>query len=154
SSTCLKTWIARFFSTRPLAAHGASRRTIGRDNLLGTVAILDNHDTSLLLYDLDGLTVNYEENSLDYTIPASMVRLFTFYLGTMVLKDSTTLLRFVPNGDEVTIWGTGDPSWRYDKLPEPRIREFFAPYKKIHFSNADWQDDALGYGWQWDDYHF
>jgi D-alanyl-D-alanine carboxypeptidase/D-alanyl-D-alanine-endopeptidase (penicillin-binding protein 4) len=142
------------FFARSVVGQDASARYIGLDKLLGDDTFFDNHLTGFMLYDLDSQTVHYEKNSHIYFIPASTVKLFTFYAATMVLKDSTTLLRFVPNGDEVTIWGTGDPSWGYDKLPEPRIKDFFQPYKKIHFSSSNWNDDALGYGWEWDDYRF
>jgi D-alanyl-D-alanine carboxypeptidase/D-alanyl-D-alanine-endopeptidase (penicillin-binding protein 4) len=154
SSMRVYLWIFLFLFARPTIAQDASERYIGLDRLLGKDTFFDNHLTGFMLYDLDSQTVHYEKNSQIYFIPASTVKLFTFYAATMVLKDSTTLLRFVPKGDEVTIWGTGDPSWGYDKLPEPRIKDFFTPYKKINFSNSNWKDDAFGYGWQWDDYHF
>ena len=147
-------WIFLLFFTHPLIAQDASERYIGLDKLLGKDTFFDNHLTGFMLYDLDSQTVHYEKNSQIYFIPASTIKLFTFYGATMVLRDSTTLLRYVPDGDEVTIWGTGDPSWGYDKLPEPRIKDFFKTYKKIHFSNSNWKDDAFGYGWQWDDYRF
>lgn len=137
-----------------VAAQDARERYIGLEKLLGEDTFFDNHLTGFMLYDLDSQTVQYEKNSHIYFIPASTVKLFTFYGATMVLKDSTNLLRFVPKGDEVTIWGTGDPSWGYEQLPQPMIKDFFSRYKKIYFSHSNWNDDPLGYGWQWDDYQF
>lgn len=129
-------------------------RYIGLDKLIGEGSFFDNHFTGFMLYDLDSQTVHYEKNSQVYFIPASTIKLFTFYASTMVLRDSTTLLRFVPKGNDVVIWGTGDPSWGYDKVPEPLIKSFVQPYQKIHFSTSNWKDDAFGYGWQWDDYQY
>jgi len=140
--------------TQSLFAQDARDRYIGLDKLLGEGSFFDNHLTGFMLYDLDSQTVQYEKNSQIYFVPASTVKLFTFYAATLVLKDSTTLLRYVPKGDDLVFWGTGDPSWGYDKLPQPLIKEFFKPYGKVYFSNNNWKDDAFGYGWQWDDYQF
>src|SRR5690554_2460070 len=125
SSMRLYLLVFLLFFSRLVAAQDARERYIGLEKLLGEDTFFDNHLTGFMLYDLDSQTVQYEKNSQIYFIPASTVKLFTFYAATMVLKDSTTLLRFVPKRDEITIWGTGDPSWGYDKLPEPRIKEFF-----------------------------
>ena len=135
-------------------AQDARQRYIGLDSLLGENTFFDNHLTGFMLYDLDSQTFQYEKNSEKYFIPASTVKLFTFYASMMVLSDSTTLLRYLPRGDNVVIWGTGDPSWGYDPLPQPRLKVFFDRYKKIYFSESNWNDDAFGYGWQWDDYYF
>src|SRR5690606_37454017 len=132
----------------------ASRLYNGMDKFQGEETFFDNHLTGFMLYDLDSQTDQYEKNSQIYFIPASTAKLFTFYAGMMVLRDSTNLLRFVSKGDEITIWGTGDPSWGYEVLPQPRIQEFLKPFKKIHYSISNWNDDHLGYGWQWDDYFF
>lgn len=142
------------FFSQSLIAQDASQRYIGLDKLLGKDSFFDNHLTGFMLYDLDSQTVQYERNSQIYFIPASTVKLFTFYSAMMVLKDSTSLLRYMPSGDDVIIWGTGDPSWGYDKLPQPLLKDFFKAYQKVYFSNSNWKDDAFGYGWQWDDYHF
>lgn len=142
------------FFSHSIFAQDVKTRYIGLDKLLGEGSFFDNHLTGFMLYDLDSQVVQYERNSQIYFIPASTIKLFTFFAATMVLKDSTNLLRFVPNGEEVTVWGTGDPSWKYDKLPQPRMEDFFRQYKKVNFSQSNWKDDAMGYGWQWDDYHY
>ncbi len=135
-------------------AQDARERYAGLDALLGESSFFDKHLTGFMLYDLDSQTFHYEKNSEKYFIPASTVKLFTFYGSMMVLRDSTTLLRYLPKGKEIMIWGTGDPSWGYDRLPQPSLRAFFNRYDKIYFSESTWNDDAFGYGWQWDDYHF
>lgn len=137
-----------------VAAQDARQRYIGLDKLLGDDSFFDNHLTGFMLYDLDSQTVQFEKNSQIYFIPASTAKLFTFYASTMVLRDSSTLFRFVPKGEDVVIWGTGDPSWGYDKLPQPNLNKLLKAYKVVYFSNSNWKDDAFGYGWQWDDYHF
>lgn len=129
-------------------------RIVELDGFLGRGSFFENHLTGFSLYDLDEQQTVFEKNSHLYFIPASTTKLFTFYAAIMSLGDSTTILRYVPEGKEVTIWGTGDPSWKYHNLPEPRLKQFFAAYDRIHFSENNWNDQAFGFGWQWDDYYF
>ncbi|MEX2592438.1 MAG: D-alanyl-D-alanine carboxypeptidase [Anditalea sp.] len=142
------------FFVQPIIAQDARQRYIELDKLLGKDSFFDNHLTGFMLYDLDSQTVQYEKNSHIYFIPASTVKLFTFYGSIMVLGDSTNLLRFIPKGDDIVIWGTGDPSWGYKALPQPELKKFLNSYNKIYFSDSNWKDDPFGYGWQWDDYYF
>ncbi|MCH7397229.1 D-alanyl-D-alanine carboxypeptidase [Belliella sp. DSM 107340] len=122
--------------------------------LLGPNSFFDNHHSGFMLYDLDSQWVHYERNSHMNFIPASTTKLFTFYASLMVLNNKTNTFRYVTNGNEITIWGSGDPSWKYDILPQPKIEEFLKPYSKILFSDANWKDTPFGYGWEWDDYNY
>jgi len=132
----------------------ARDRIVELDGFLGRGSFFENHLTGFSLYDLDEQQTVFEKNSHLYFIPASTTKLFTFYASILSLGDSTTVLRYVPNGKDITIWGTGDPSWKYHALPEPRLKQFFSAYDRIHFSDHNWNDQAFGFGWQWDDYYF
>ncbi|RZS98099.1 D-alanyl-D-alanine carboxypeptidase [Cecembia calidifontis] len=132
----------------------ARRKYEGLNELLGENSFFDNHLTGFMLYDLDSQWVMFEKNSHMNFIPASTTKLLTFYASVLILKDSTRTFRYVKNGDQITIWGSGDPSWKYKPLPQPKLQEFFRPYKKINFSLENWKDTPFGYGWQWDDYYF
>ncbi|MFN3801859.1 D-alanyl-D-alanine carboxypeptidase/D-alanyl-D-alanine-endopeptidase [Belliella pelovolcani] len=122
--------------------------------LLGPNTFFDNHLTGFMLYDLDSQWVHYEKNSHMNFIPASTTKLLTFYASLVVLNEKTNTFRYTVQGDEITIWGSGDPSWKYNLLPQPKIEDFLKPYKKVKFSAANWNDTSFGYGWQWDDYYF
>lgn len=130
------------------------KRYQGIDELLGETSFFENHLTGFMLYDLDSQWVMFEKNSHINFIPASTTKLLTFYASLVTLGDSINTFRYVANGDEITLWGTGDPSWMYDILPQPKIKEFLAPYKKIKFSDQNWNSKAFGYGWQWDDFPY
>ncbi len=123
------------------------------DRLLGERSFFENHLTGFLLFDLDSQWVIFEKNSHMNFIPASTTKLLTFYASLVTLKDSVNTFRYQTRGNEITIWGTGDPSWKYESLPQPRIKGFLTPYKKINFSIQNWKDEAFGIGWQWDDYY-
>jgi len=130
------------------------KRYQGLDELLGETSFFESHLTGFMLYDLDSQWVMFEKNSHINFIPASTTKLLTFYASLVTLSDSINTFRYVANGDEITIWGSGDPSWMYDLLPQPKIKEFLAPFKKIKFSDHNWNSTAFGYGWQWDDYYY
>jgi D-alanyl-D-alanine carboxypeptidase/D-alanyl-D-alanine-endopeptidase (penicillin-binding protein 4) len=129
-------------------------RYLGLDSLLNEQSFFGNHLTGFVLFDLDSQRVLYEKNSHLNFIPASTTKLLTFYGSLMVLKDSLPAFRYVENNGEITLWGTGFPSWKYKNLPQPKISEFLAKYKSIRFSDQNWKDEAFGYGWQWDDYYY
>jgi serine-type D-Ala-D-Ala carboxypeptidase/endopeptidase (penicillin-binding protein 4) len=138
-----------------LYAQPSRDRVMELDGYLGTGTFFDNHLTGFALYDLDQQSPVYEKNSQMYFIPASTTKLLTFFASLITLGDSTTMLRYVPNGKEVTIWGTGEPSWKYHALPQqPKLKEFFDQYDRVIYSDHNWKDQAFGFGWQWDDYYF
>lgn len=126
----------------------------GLDKLIGAGSFFDNHLTGFYLYDLDSQKVQFDKNSHLYFIPASTTKLLTFFASLLVLGDSSTLLRYTPKGEDVIIWGTGDPSLNYPGLPSPKINRFLSTYRDIYFSDHNWKDEAFGFGWQWDDYNF
>jgi D-alanyl-D-alanine carboxypeptidase/D-alanyl-D-alanine-endopeptidase (penicillin-binding protein 4) len=132
----------------------ARERYEGLNALIGPNSFFDNHPTGFMLYELDSGWVHFERNSHMNFIPASTTKLFTFFASLMVLRDQTNTLRYVEQGDEITIWGAGDPSWKYNILPQPKIEGFLSKYRKINFSVSNWKDEAFGYGWQWDDYYY
>jgi len=149
--SAMLTWL---FIFQNVQAQDVKSSFLGLDKLMGENSFFDNHLTGFMLYDLDSQTVRYEKNSHLYFIPASTTKLFTFFGAMMVLTDSTTFLRFVPNGKNVTIWGTGDPSYKYPALPNPNIKAFLATYDTIKYSESNWKNDPFGFGWQWDDYYY
>lgn len=126
----------------------------GLDSLLNEQSFFGNHNTGFVLFDLDSQRVLYEKNSHLNFIPASTTKLLTFYASVMVLKDSIPAFRYIENNGQITLWGTGFPSWKYKNLPNAKISEFLSRYKTIRFSDANWKDGAFGYGWQWDDYYY
>ncbi|MBT0812373.1 D-alanyl-D-alanine carboxypeptidase [Litoribacter ruber] len=144
-----------FLQVSSLIAQPSRDKTAELESYFNKDSFFNNHLTGFMLYDLDTQQPVYEKNSHLYFIPASTTKLVTFFSSLITLGDSTTILRYVNKGNEVTVWGTGDPSWKYHALPQqPRLREFFDKYEKINFSDANWKDQAFGFGWQWDDYYF
>lgn len=148
--------VSLIFLSYFVSAQSPRERLVGLDGLIGKNTFFDNHLTGFMLYDLDSQTVEFEKNSHLYFIPASTTKLLTFFSSLLVLGDSTTLLRYLPKGKDVLIWGTGDPSLYYPAagIPKPKIDTFLARFQEVYFSDQNWKDEAFGYGWQWDDYNY
>ncbi len=117
-------------------------------------SFFNRHHTGFILQDIDKKIVLYEKNSHLNFIPASTIKLFTLFAAITILNDSTQTLRYVTSGDTIRIWGSGDPSWKYKKLPDPGIQKLIQPFKHIVFSDSNVDAPTFGYGWQWDDYYY
>jgi len=143
-----------FFHCLAVFAQSNSPAIEGLESRLGPNSFFTNHQTGFVLYDLDEQKVKYQKNSHQYFIPASTTKLFTFYAALLTLGDSTDRFRYLPKGKNVVIWGTGDPSWKYEALPQVDMTNFFSQFKKVYFSDYNWKDSPFGYGWQWDDYYY
>ena len=124
------------------------------ESALGETSFFNGHLTGFMLYDLDSQTVLYEKNSHQRFIPASTTKLFTLFSSLIILNDSTQTLRYVPDGNRIKLWGSGDPSWKYKEFDDPGIAKLIAPYDTVLFSDSNMMSPAFGYGWQWDDYYF
>lgn len=144
------------FLFSPIWAQEADIRAkyAGLDSLLNEKSFFGNHLTGFILFEPDSQRVIFEKNSHMNFIPASTTKLLTFYGSIMMLNDSLPAFRYVENGKQITIWGTGYPGWKYDKLPQLGIDEFLGQFDTLNFSDRNWKDEAFGYGWQWDDYYY
>ena len=105
----------------------------------------------MVVYDLtrDRELLNYNGNK--YFIPASTVKLFTFYTAYSILPDSVSSLEYLERGDSLVIRGTADPSLLVDE--EDRVVEFLRSWNdKIFLVDSSIEDSKYGPGWSWDDY--
>lgn len=105
----------------------------------------------LVVYDLtrDKELVNYNGNK--YFLPASTLKLFTFYTSYSILPDSVSSLEYLERGDSLLIRGTADPSVLIDE--EDRVIEFLkARDENIFLVDRVIEDTKYGPGWSWDDY--
>jgi D-alanyl-D-alanine carboxypeptidase/D-alanyl-D-alanine-endopeptidase (penicillin-binding protein 4) len=61
---------------------------------------------------------------------------------------------YVEDDTAVYLTPTGDPTLLHkDFLNQPVIRFLQSTNKKIHITDSVWKDNALGFGWSWDDYN-
>ena len=95
---------------------------------------------------------NYQADK--YFVPASNTKLFTCYAGMKYLGDSLTGIRYTETNKGILLLPTGDPTLLHPDFKQHRVIEFLQKSTKdITISGAAWKDEALGFGWAWDDYN-
>lgn len=117
--------------------------------------VFENSFSGFALYDPQKEEMLYEYNSKKYFTPASNMKLFTFYAGVKILGDSIPALHYVVKNDSLIFWGTGDPSFLYEDLPESEVLNFFQKRdEKLFYFPAVEKEEAFGPGWAWEDYNY
>ncbi len=116
--------------------------------------VLQQHYTGFALYDLDNKKMIAGQNEDKYFTPASNTKLFTFYAGLKLLKDSIAGLQFIEKGDSLIFWGTGDPTFmNSDYKKQPVLDKLKASNKKIYWATGRHTSPFYGTGWTYDDYN-
>lgn len=117
-------------------------------------AILNEHFTGFALYDLDNRKMITGQNSDKYFTPASNTKLFTFYAGLKLLKDSIAGLQYIEQGDSLIFWGTADPSLlNPDFGRQPVLQKLNSSGKKVYWAGNLFTGDFYGAGWTYDDFN-
>lgn len=113
--------------------------------------------TGFYLHDIATDRPLYGYNAERYFVPASNVKLLTFYLAQHLLGDRTPAVFYRRYPDRIELWGAG-----YPLLLHPRFREYDAlgPWLSeqtlpvvVHLSELD-APPRYGAGWSWDDYNY
>lgn len=116
--------------------------------------VLSAHFTGFALYDLDNRRMIAGQNSDKHFTPASNTKLFTFYAGLKLLKDSIAGMNYKEQGDSLIIWGTGDPSFlNADFESQPVLKKLNNSGRKIYWASGRFTGDFYGVGWTYDDYN-
>ena len=96
----------------------------------------------------------YSHQSDKFFIPASNTKIFSCYAGMKYLGDSLTGLRYKENSTDIFIQAAGDPSLlHHDYKNQPVISFLQHSNRNIFIVNNNWQENAWGIGWSWDDYN-
>jgi serine-type D-Ala-D-Ala carboxypeptidase/endopeptidase (penicillin-binding protein 4) len=96
----------------------------------------------------------YNHNATHYFIPASNTKLFTLYAGMKYLGDSL-IGGYYQNVSDTAInfIATGDPTFLHPDFKNQPVLDFFKKDKRTIYVSGSYNDEALGYGWAWDDYN-
>lgn len=122
--------------------------------LLQRSEILKQYHVGFALYDLTNKKMLAEQLSNKYFTPASNTKLFTFYTGLKMLKDSVPGLQYTERGDSLIFWGTGDPSFLHPDFPDqPILKKLQSSGKKLYWATGRYTGEFYGTGWSYDDYN-
>ncbi len=125
------------------------------DSLLLNPALLSAH-IGISIYDPETKQYLYEHDAEKYFVPASNTKLFTCYAAMKYLGDSLVGMEYQNISDTaINIFPTGDPTFLHSDFADQPVLDFLKKTPKtIHLSaENNWSENALGYGWAWDDYN-
>ncbi len=96
----------------------------------------------------------YNYNATKYFIPASNTKLFTLYAGMKYLGDSLLSATIMEDAGFIYLFPNADPSFLNTEFGyQPLLQLLKQTDKKIIINDSAWKENALGYGWAWDDYN-
>ncbi|MEP6724520.1 MAG: D-alanyl-D-alanine carboxypeptidase/D-alanyl-D-alanine-endopeptidase, partial [Bacteroidota bacterium] len=96
----------------------------------------------------------YNYQSDKFFTPASNTKIFSCYAGMKYLGDSLTGIRYTENNSDIFIQAAGDPSLLHPGYKNQPVINFLRhTNKNIYILNNNWQENAWGTGWSWDDYN-
>lgn len=139
-----------------LLAGCATEKRISRKlkKVFSTSAMLKQYYAGFALYDMTAQKMLFEQHADQYFTPASNTKLFTFYAGLKMIRDSIPSLRYIERGDSLIFWGTGDPSFLHSKLKGTKAADFLRnTNKNLFYAPGRYTGGIYGAGWAWDDYN-
>ena len=120
--------------------------------LLQDSAITQGH-IGISIYEPATARYWYNYQAEKYFIPASNTKLFSLYAGMKYLGDSLTAFKYFEDQNNIIIDPTGDPTFLHPDYKNQKAFIFLKEKKKpVVILNNKWRENALGFGWSWDDY--
>lgn len=115
---------------------------------------LANSHTGISIFDPAANKYLYNYQADKFFVPASNVKLLSLYAGMKYLGDSLPGLLYTETADTLYIQGTGDPSLLHRDFTRQPVLDFLKKQNKpIAINTSNWQSQAYGNGWMWDDYN-
>src|ERR1700744_491422 len=115
---------------------------------------LRSAQVGISLYDPATTSYLYNYQGDKYFIPASNTKLFSLYAGLKYLGDSLVGMRYYITDTALFVIPSGDPTFLHPAYSsQPVIDLMRRTGKNIWLADDNWQDNALGRGWAWDDYN-
>lgn len=122
-------------------------------NLLNQLGLQNAH-IGIAVYDVAAEKYWYQHNSNKYFIPASNAKIFTCFAGLKILGDSLEGIKYSHTANGIVLQPTGDPTLLHpDFKIQPVIQFLQNTRAPLYISATNWKEEALGYGWAWDDYN-
>ncbi|GAC1424480.1 MAG: D-alanyl-D-alanine carboxypeptidase/D-alanyl-D-alanine-endopeptidase [Chitinophagaceae bacterium] len=124
-----------------------------KENVLNTPELAAAH-VGISIYEPATGRYWYNYQSDKFFTPASNTKIFSCYAGMKYLGDSLTGLLYTESDNDIFILPTGDPSLLHPDYKNQPVISFLQHTKKnIYIAGNNWQENAWGKGWSWDDYN-
>ncbi|OAV43651.1 hypothetical protein A3850_003680 [Lewinella sp. 4G2] len=134
-----------------------SKQTDKLYELVDENAIFREGHTGFSLYDVASSQRLYDYNADRLFVPASNVKLLTFYVANRVLGNRAPAVFYQTYQDHYEMWGTGypltlHPQFLTEDLLTPWLRSLGKPFT-LHYPGGKDALPRYGAGWSWDDYN-
>jgi D-alanyl-D-alanine carboxypeptidase/D-alanyl-D-alanine-endopeptidase (penicillin-binding protein 4) len=131
------------------------QKFIGKEkNSLLSEQSLANAHVGISVYDPVEKKYLYNYQGEKYFVPASNTKIFTCYAAMKYLGDSLAGIQYEEGPDAITLVPTGDPTLLHrDYLRQPVIDFLKKTNRPLQIVYKNWNENALGSGWSWDDYN-
>jgi serine-type D-Ala-D-Ala carboxypeptidase/endopeptidase (penicillin-binding protein 4) len=131
---------------------GKSLSNTASKYLLGDSALQNAH-TGISVFDPATGKFIFQYQDDKYFVPASNIKILSCYAGMKYLGEKLQGILYVDMDSAMIMVPTGDPTFLHKDYPEQPVADFIRSInKKIYIDASAWNDNALGYGWSWDDY--
>lgn len=119
--------------------------------------VFTNAHTGFVLYDVDYQMHLYGYNADRNFVPASNIKLLTFYVANRLLGHRTPAVFYQEFSDHYELWGTGYPMTLHPAFGAyDELYPWLARRKKpvvLNFPLGEGAVPRYGTGWSWDDYN-
>lgn len=117
-------------------------------------SVLANGHAGIFIVDANTNHPIYDYQGDKYFVPASNTKIISLYTGLKYLGDSLPGLAYLDGKDTMYVMATGDPSFLHPDFAKQPVFDFLKQQSKpIAMTNNNWQSQAWGSGWMWDDYN-
>ncbi len=140
------------FSAFAACTPGRQLRRTAAATVFKDSALLNAH-IGISIFDAEKGTYLYNYQGDKYFVPASNVKLFTCYVGMKYLGDSLAGIHYQQDDTATLLFPAGDPTFLHPDFKHHRVLDFLQQEKRhLYISSSGWKEQALGFGWAWDDY--
>lgn len=116
-------------------------------------SFFDNQFTGFLIVNSKNKDTLLNFNGKKYFTPASNTKIFTLFTAIRLLPDSIPALKYIQKNDTLYVQGTGDPTFLHSYFEQNKTVDFLKEYDDVALHLNNFQEEKLGPGWAWDDYH-
>lgn len=109
----------------------------------------------ITLYDPAAGKYIYDHQGDKFFVPASNTKILTCYAAMKNLGDSLVAMRYhyYEKQGLTMVEPSGDPTFLHPDFKNQPAYRFLSAQKKLLVNPRNWQANALGFGWAWDDYN-
>ncbi|GGG48126.1 peptidase M15 [Croceivirga lutea] len=119
-------------------------KTQRKTNFHSGILVVDQKSTDTL--------INY--NSSKNFIPASTLKLLTFFTAKNYLEKYIPAMFYEVIGDTLFIKGTGDPSFLNPNLKDSTALKFLSKFPVVSIDMSNYEGNRYMPGWAWEDYSY